>query len=206
MNGQGYFDSLQNTGNIPRDVSAFLTAAGRTETLAHIRTVAGQARLLAGKFCRANMAQAMKDAAVAAYCHDLAAVVPLAEIVAVAEGWGVPLSEADRAIPQVVHGPLAAEVARRKLGIEDAAILDAIRYHTTLRAGAGMLEKVVFVADKLALDPTAPDRDFLPELNAALAEGLDAAARVYLRWVIEHGPALGMTLHPNLLAAHQELG
>lgn len=200
-----YFEGLVFIGNIPRDVSAFLTAAGRPGTLAHIRTVAGQARLLAGKFCRANMAQAMKDAAAAAYCHDLAAVVPLAEIVAVAEGWGVALSEADRAIPQVVHGPLAAEVVRRKFEIEDAAILDAIRYHTTLRARAGQLEKVVFVADKLALDPAASNRDFLPDLNAALADGLDAAARVYLRWMVEHGPALGITLHPNLLAAYEEL-
>jgi hypothetical protein len=27
----------------------------------------------------------------------------------------------------------------------------------------------------------------LPDLNAALADGLDAAARVYLRWMVEHG-------------------
>ena len=105
-------------------------------------------------------------------------------------------------MPGVLHGPLAAEVARVKLGVMDEDILNAIRYHTTLRAGASTLEKVVFVADKVALDPTAPDRSFLPALNAALAEGLDAAAQVYLDWAVEHGPALGWTLHADLLAAH----
>jgi predicted HD superfamily hydrolase involved in NAD metabolism len=201
-----YFAALEPANTIAQAVTAFLTAAGRPGTLAHIRTVAGQARMLAGKFCRPNMAQAMKDAAAAAYCHDMAAVVPLPEIIAVADAWGVHLTQADRVIPQVVHGPLAAEVARQKLGIDDPDILNAIRFHTTLRAGASTLEKVVFLADKLAVDPTAPRNDFLPALNEAMADGLDAGVRVYLAWVIEHGPGLGWKLHPDLLAAFEELG
>jgi nicotinate-nucleotide adenylyltransferase len=47
------------------------------------------------------------------------------------------------------HGPEAARMAREAYGIEDEEVLNAIRYHTTGRAGMGKLELVVFLADTL---------------------------------------------------------
>ncbi len=199
-----YFDSLPSTGSVSHDVSAFLTASEKMGTLAHTRAVVGQARLLAARYC-ANMKQAMKRAAVAAWCHDMAAAVPPGDLVRVAEDWGVPLTDSDRAVVSVIHGPLAAAVARQRLGIVDEDILNAIRYHSTCRAGASMLEKVVFVADKLALDPTAPRNDFLPDLKASLSKGIDAAALVYLDWVMTNEYALGWTIHAHVRAAQAEL-
>ena len=38
-------------------------------------------------------------------------------------------------------------VVRDELGIDDEDILNAIRYHTTGRAGMSLLEKVIFTAD-----------------------------------------------------------
>ncbi len=199
-----YFDGLQPTGSIRDAVTSFLTAAGKAHTLAHTRAVVGQARLLAARYCP-HMAADMKRAAVAAWCHDLAAGVPHGELIAVAEAWGVPLTDADRAAVPLIHGPLAAEVARQRLGIADQDILNAIRYHSTLRAGASTLEKVVFLADKVALDPTAPRSDFLPALKDAASVSLNRAAFVYLEWVINNGPEMGWTIHPNVCAAHAEL-
>ncbi|NPV67403.1 MAG: HD domain-containing protein [Anaerolineae bacterium] len=198
------FDALQSTGNIGRDVSAFLTAMGRADTLAHTRQVVGQARILAARFGR-DMAGDMTRAAQAAWCHDLAAVVPPQNLLDEIRRWNVRLKLEDRAIPPLLHGPLAAAVARRKLGITSRVVLNAIRYHSTLRAGAGRLEKIVFVADKVALDPASPRHDFLPALKAALDVGLDAMAFAYLDWVIRHEDELGWTIHPNLRAAHAEL-
>lgn len=195
-----YFDALISTGDVPADVAAFLTGAGKTGTLAHIREVAAEARRLAERF-----GVDVEAAATAAWCHDLAAVVPRGEIVAVAEAWGVSLTEADHAVPGVIHGPLAAAVVRTCLGITDEDTLNAIRHHTTLRAGASPLEAVVFVADKVALDPASPRNDFLPALRLAKARGLDAMAFVYLDWVMQHGESLGWTIHANVKAAHAEL-
>lgn len=195
-----YFETLQPGDDLSAAVTAFLTAHGRADTLAHIRAVVAAAKRLAA-YCGVDI----EAAAAAAWCHDIAAVVPGSEILAVAEAWDVPLTDDERAIPAVVHGPLAAAVAERQLGITDADLLHAIRFHSTLRAGASALEKVVFVADKLALDPTAPRRDFLPALKAAQVHGLDAMALVYLDWVIANAPDMGWTVHPNLRAAHAEL-
>ncbi len=200
----GYFAGLILTDKVKTAVSEFLTAAGKQATLAHIRQVVTQARILAAQFAD-DPEPDMKRAACAAWCHDMAAVVPRAALIAEAERWGVALSASDRAIPALIHGPLAAEVARQRLDVTDEDVLNAIRYHSTLRAGASTLEKIVFVADKLALDPSAPRRDFLPALVAARSDGLDAMAFAYLDWVIAHEDELGWTLHENLRAAHAEL-
>lgn len=49
--------------------------------------------------------------------------------------------------PPVVHAFLGAYVAETVLGITDAEILDAIRYHTSGKAGMSTLAKLIFVAD-----------------------------------------------------------
>ncbi len=78
------FANLAGTGRPLSDVTRFLEAAGHGVTLAHCQAVAEQARELAARFCvdvgRANLA---------AVCHDLAAVVPHEQAVAVAEEMGL---------------------------------------------------------------------------------------------------------------------
>jgi HD superfamily phosphohydrolase YqeK len=136
----------------------------------------------------------------------MAAVVPMREILVAAEHLGAPLTEADRAIPQVVHGPVAAAVLQQYLGIDDEDVLNAVRFHTTLRAGASPLEQLVFIADKIALDPTTRHAGF----HAALLSAKDTASLrelcwMYLDWAVREGPGLGWRLHPNLLAAWEEM-
>lgn len=47
------------------------------------------------------------------------------------------------------HAKQSAELAKLKYGIEDKEILDAIYYHTTGRVNMTLLEKIVFIADKI---------------------------------------------------------
>ena len=60
-------------------------------------------------------------------------------------GWG----------PELLHGPVGAYVAESEFGVDDEGILNAIRFHTTGRAGMTQLEKIIFVADMLE-----PNRKF----------------------------------------------
>jgi predicted HD superfamily hydrolase involved in NAD metabolism len=175
----------------------------------HLGAVAREARALARRF-----GLDPERAALAAWCHDLAAVVPRRDLIRVAEAWGVPLSDGDRAVPAVIHGLIAAAVMEKRLEIRDEEILDAVRYHTALRAGASPLEMLVFVADKIEHDPTTADVSYLPEMAAAVqarAEGEDGlrplrrAAFVYLDFLVKNRERLGITLHANALAAHAEL-
>ena len=45
------------------------------------------------------------------------------------------------------HGGMAAEAVRCDFGVEDEDVLNAIRYHTTGRAGMSRLERIIFLAD-----------------------------------------------------------
>lgn len=194
-----HFAGLERLGEPCQDVERFL-APRCPETWRHTLAVAERALALAPRFHLATEAVRL-----AAYSHDLAAVVPRPALVATAEAWGVPLTTEDRAIPQVLHGPLAAAVLAARLAVRDVAVLDAVRYHTTLRSHATPLDLLIFVADKLAFDPTTPRLDYLPAMESAVERSLEAAAWAYLDFVVGHIADLGWRLHPNLVAAHAHL-
>jgi HD superfamily phosphohydrolase YqeK len=198
---QRWLPGLAATGNALADVRRFLCHADRQDTLRHVSRVAAQGRRLAR---RLGLPLAGSDLACCA--HDLAAVIPSRRVVAAAGELGVPLAAADRAVPAVVHGRLGAAALRVVLGVADAGVLNAVAFHTTLRASAGDLEALVFVADKLAYDPTTPNTGFHPPLLAARDRApLRRLCWIYLDWAVREGPALGWRLHPDLLAAHADL-
>jgi predicted HD superfamily hydrolase involved in NAD metabolism len=194
-----HFEKLEQSGAPAADLERFYRAVDRLDTLAHVTKVAAEARVLAAQYGADRGA-----ANLAALAHDLAAAVPAAEMILVAESMGVRITDADRAIPLLLHGPIAAAALIEKLDVRDEDLLDAVRYHSTLRAGAGTLEKIVFLADKIAYDPTSPhDGEYLPALRAART--LDGAALVYLDFVMDNAWRYGWLLHPNAVAAYRDL-
>ena len=74
-------------------------------------------------------------------------------------------------------------------------MLDAIRCHSTLRAGATPLDKVLLAADKLSWDPA--DAPHYQDMVAALDRSLDDAVACFLAWAWE-GRARMPVVHPWL--------
>ena len=183
------------TGDTARDVTTFLKHHDCPKTALHSAAVAAEARRIAAA---AGVETARAEQA--AWLHDVSAVIPAAERVAAAETLGVPVLPEERALPMILHQKLSAVLARDLFAVTDDAVLDAIGCHTTLKAGASPLDKVLFVADKLAWDqPGEPP--YRAALEAALARSLDAAACVYLRYLWERRATLAV-VHPWLAAAH----
>lgn len=108
-------------------------------------------------------------AALAALLHDAARDWPEPQLRRWAERAATPPDPVERTSPELLHGPVAAEWAGAELGVEDRAVLDAVRYHTTGRPGMTRLEMVLMVADY-----GEPGRSF-PE-----AEAIRRAARTHL--------------------------
>lgn len=52
-------------------------------------------------------------------------------------------------IGNLEHASLGAEIAKDKYEIEDKEIIEAILYHTTGRKNMTMLEKIIYLADKI---------------------------------------------------------
>ena len=88
---------------------------------------------------------------------------------------GVP---ADAVGTKVMHAFNGAEEAKIAYGVEDEDVLDAIRYHTTGRAGMSTLEKLVYVADMIE-----PNRTFdgVEHLREVTFKDLDEGFRLCLR-------------------------
>jgi HD superfamily phosphohydrolase YqeK len=90
--------------------------------------------------------------------------------------------------------------------VSDPEVIAAVCYHTTLCPGAATVTKIVFLADKLAYDPTTSDVGYIAEAERALTLGLDEAVYVYLNFVVTNKDRLGWRLHSDLVGAWNELG
>jgi predicted HD superfamily hydrolase involved in NAD metabolism len=103
----------------------------------------------------------------------------------------------------VLHAPLGAALAHERFGIDDEAVLSAIRKHTLGDATMSRLDQILFLADGLE-----PGRDF-PE-RAALAalalRDLESAMRGLLASTLVYLEARGLTIAPQTLAAAQAFG
>lgn len=92
---------------------------------------------------------------VAAAGHDLARALGAEALLAEARRLGITPSEVEEAAPILLHGAIAAERLRREMGVADEEVLEAVRWHTTGRAGMGLVAQAVFLADKLEPDKVA---------------------------------------------------
>ena len=134
--------------------------------------------------------------------HDLMRVTPRDELLRLAGERGIEPNEAERVEPLLLHGRLAAALLRERFGVDDAEVLDAVRYHTTGRAGMSDVEKVVFLADKTEPDELAHYPAWR-EVHDLAQDDLDAAMLRALELYIEGARREGWTVHPNVVAARE---
>ena len=111
----------------------------REKTYAHCVSVA---RTMLGMADRAGIRP--EQAVTAGLLHDLCKAMKPEELAAAAMEYGI---TEDLDSLNLLHGPVAAEECRRSLGIEDEDVLDAIRRHTTGRAGWSRVGQAIYVAD-----------------------------------------------------------
>jgi predicted HD superfamily hydrolase involved in NAD metabolism len=132
----------------------------------------------------------------AALLHDAARETELDKFTRLADEWDFPVGEPERQSPKLLHGPVAAELARRELGVEDEEVLAAIRVHTAGEAGMGPLALALYVADKIE-----PARDYpsVGRLRKLAREDLNEAAAESLRRAIAHNEERGKATHPASL-------
>lgn len=79
-------------------------------------------------------------------------------------GWG----------SEILHGPVGAWIAENEFNIINEDILNAIRFHTTGRAGMTKLEKIIYIADMIE-----PNRKFpgVEELRILANKDIDEALK-----------------------------
>lgn len=88
-------------------------------------------------------------AVLAALLHDNAKDIPYEEALQIIKENNFNIDESVKYNTKIVHAYLGACLAQKELGINDEEILNAIRFHTTGRPDMSVLEKIVFLADKI---------------------------------------------------------
>jgi predicted HD superfamily hydrolase involved in NAD metabolism len=95
----------------------------------------------------------------AAILHDVAKYWPVEQMRAVIEESSESNKELLQHDKQLWHSEAGFIIARKDYGVEDAEVLNAIRWHTSGREDMSLLDKVVCLADYIE-----PGRDF-PNVN-----------------------------------------
>ncbi len=120
----------------------------------------------------------LEKATVAGLLHDCAKCIPSKEKLEMCEKHVIPVSDAERKNPGLLHAKLGAFLARTKYGVEDEEILDSITFHTTGRPEMTLLDKIVYIADYL--EPNRKEAPNLDKVRALAFTDIDACLYVIL--------------------------
>lgn len=100
---------------------------------------------------------------------------------------------------EVWHGPVASVLVQEQFGIDDQEIKDAIRYHTTGKAGLGKIEKIIFLADYIE-----PGRAFpgVEEVRKMAVKDLNHACLMVSRNTIQFLLSRHASVYPDSIDAY----
>ena len=104
--------------------------------------------------------------------------------------------------PKIQHGPIGAVVCKNIYGIVDDEILSGIRYHTTAKEDMSMLEKILFISDKIE-----PNRkyDTVEELRKLADCDIDKAIIKFLNDSFDYLEKKSERIHPLSIRARDYL-
>lgn len=143
-----------------------------------------------------------EKARLAGYLHDITKETPHDVQLAMMENLGVLLDDLVRSSPKLWHAMSGAAFVEKVMGIDDEDVCNAIRFHTSGRAGMSVLEKCVFIADF-----TSAERNYsgVEEMRALSNKSLEEAMIYGLSFSIAELAQKSALIDPNALACYNEV-
>ena len=139
-----------------------------------------------------------------ALAHDVCRAVPGDELLKMSADLSVAVSDVERDLPLLLHGPVGAELLRTEDELADHSLYEAVRWHSTAHASLDDLGKLVFLADKL--DPQkAAVYSYQTKLHDMALESLDLALLEFLSQEMAVRLEKGETVHPASVDARNSL-
>ena len=133
------------------------------------------------------------DAARAGLLHDITKALDGPLQLTLCDAYGIILDNFSTNNPKTLHALTGSLVADRIFG-ENAAVVAAIRSHTTGKADMNMLEKIIYVADYME-----PNRDFpgVDELRHLAFTDVDKALKLGLEMTLAMLKEQGKEISPE---------
>ena len=144
----------------------------------------------------------VEKARLAGLLHDVTKETDFDRQLQIIENGGIILTELEKRSPKLWHAISGACFVRDVIGVDDPDIFNAIRYHTTARAGMSQLEKIIFLADFTSAERDYPDIDVIRErAEHSLEDGM-----LYgIKFTISRLVGRGDLVSPDALAAYNEI-
>jgi len=139
----------------------------------------------------------------AALLHDYCREYTHEKLLQVASKFDIVIDSITSSEPILLHGVLAAKLAKNELGITKPEVLEAIAFHITGGADLSRLAQLIFVCDLIEPGRTFSAATYLHETALTITPD-QLVLRVYDQ-TINHVIAQGYLLHPHSLAGRNEL-
>ena len=143
-----------------------------------------------------------EKAMIAGMLHDITKETPAKEQLKIIAEGGIILDDVEKSSSKLWHPISGSVYIRDAVGITDSDIINAVRFHTTGRAGMSLLEKIIFVADFTGDERNYDGVDIMREKSM---RSLEEAMLYGLQFTIKDLSKRMMTIHPNALACYNEL-
>lgn len=180
-----------------KDYDKIISERLKTARYKHSKNVAKEAVRLAKKY-----GADVHKAEIAGILHDITKEAEQEEHFEIIEKAGIRLTELEKSTPKLWHAISGSAYIKVNLGIEDEDILNAVRYHTTGRAGMSLLEKVIFIADF-----TSEERDYdgVEKMRKAADKGLEEAMIEGMSFTISDLADRKLTIAPDTFQGYNEV-
>jgi len=123
------------------------------------------------------------QAYLAGILHDCVKYIGIEKIKDLIKEKNIEVFNHEMQAPKTLHAPVGEYIAKERFGIQDSKILDAIRFHTIGRCEMTLLEKIIFISDKI--EPVTREPEFRVKIEPELEKSLDHAIFAYFELLVE---------------------
>lgn len=191
---------------LKKDIKRYLKKNLDHDRYVHTLNVRRTARKLAKRHIRFNSAgerrRFLRKVSLAALLHDADKGRDPAELWARLRRDPKVDHRRIRAFQEIWHAFAAALTARRAFGLADRDLLNALRYHTTGRAGMSPLEKIIYLADYIEPGRRFPGVD---RIRREAAKSLDRGCLAAFEHSIAYLQKRGSRISDYTLEARKDL-
>ena len=142
-----------------------------------------------------------KIARIVGLAHDMAKDLKYEQYLQYAKENGISLSKEDELVKVHLHGIIAAKMCEKKYQFTKE-MCDAIAYHTTARDNMTLLDKIIYVADKIE---EGREYEGIEELRILAMQNLDEAILESIQYSIIKCIKQQKYIHPLSIIARNEL-
>lgn len=134
--------------------------------------------------------------------HDITKNASNDEHLKLFDTFGIMLSDIEKNAVKLWHAISGEAYIRYVLGLDDAEILDAVRYHTTAKKNMSLTAKILYLADF-----TSRDRDYedVEVIRTLANKSLDGAIKYALEYSIVDLVKQSRAIHPDTVDAFNEI-